>query len=121
MTSLTSDERYHNDPNKPDLGLHYFVHGFVAILYLISPFVAWAFEFHPFRQSFHGFFMWGAGLVFAMLAFGPIHNAIEQGNTRFINLYERILSPMLMVASILVFVAVWVFAFYESYAGSVFV
>ena len=114
-----SDTRYHDDPYTSPLTGHYILHGAIIALFVLSPFLAWGFDFHPFRQSFHGYIMWGAAVVFAMLAYGPIQNAVEQQRLGFVLLYRRILSPVLMAVSTLALVATWVFAFYESYAGSV--
>jgi len=122
MTYPTSDERYHESP-KPDDGLdpHLIVHGVIVALYVASPFMAWVLQFHPFSASYHGWLMWTAAVLIALVAFGPSLNAREQGNVHGVYFYKKYISPILCIASVLGLVALWWFAFSEAYAGSVFV
>ena len=122
MTHPDSDSRYHTRPAKPDYGLtpHLAVHGVVAALYLLSTVLAWSFDFHPFSASLHGYLMVFGGLITALLAFGPSLNARDAGDLRRIHLFKRYTSPILGFTAGVGLIALWIFAFSESFAGSIF-
>jgi|GEM_PF-5606916 len=120
---MTRTKRVQNSAPNTDLFGHYVVHSALAVLYFVSPLLAWTFDFHPLRQSAHGWFMFlGAGIL-ATMAYGPPYSATHAPNQsslmRRLRAY-RIFSPIWAVVSVLGLVALWVLAFHESYDGSVF-